>query len=55
MVTDAFVGVRCSFLKKICGFFKMHILEDGELIPRIRRNTTFDARVEPLRRYQRNM
>ena len=46
MVKDAFVGVRCSSLKKICGFFKKHILEDGELIPRIRRNTTYDYRVE---------
>ena len=48
MVTDAFVGVCCSSLKKICGIFKRHILNDGESIPRVRRNTTYDARVEPL-------
>ena len=35
VVTDAFVGVCCSSLKKICGNFKKHVLEDGESIPRI--------------------
>ena len=48
VVTDAFVGVCCSSLKKICGILKRKILNDGESVPRVRRNTTYDARVEPL-------
>ena len=47
-MTDVFVGVCSSSLKKICGFFKRHILNDFESIPRVRRNTNYDARVELL-------
>ena len=31
IVTDGYVGVCCSSLKKICGIVKKHILGQGEV------------------------
>ena len=47
IVADAFVGVCCSSLKKICDIIKKHCLEDNQSIPRVRRNTTYDGLVTP--------
>ena len=47
IVTDAFVGVCCTSLKKICDILKRHILEDNQSIAGARRNTTYDGMVTP--------
>jgi len=47
IVTDAFVGVCCTSLKKICDILKRHILEDNQSIAGARRNTTYDGLVTP--------
>ena len=47
LITDTFVGVCCSSLKKICGILKRHCLGVGEPVPRTSRNTEYDGQVAP--------
>ena len=47
IITDGFVGVCCSSLKKICGIAKKHCLDDSKSIPRVKRNTANDDMVMP--------
>ena len=47
IVTDAYLGVCCSSLKKICGIIKKHILGEEETTKSVGRNTTYDAKVTP--------
>ena len=55
VITDTFVGVCCSSLKKICGILKRHCLGGGEPAPRTSRNTEYDNLVMPCyRRFPSN-
>ena len=47
-MSDAFVGVCCTSVKKICGILNKQILDDGESLEIVRSNTVYDARVQPL-------
>jgi hypothetical protein len=47
VVTDRFVGVCCSSLKKISQAHKRHCLEDGNSIPRTKSNKSYEAMVIP--------
>ena len=55
VITDTFVGVCCTSLKKICGILKRHCLGGGEPAPRTSRNTEYDNLVMPCyRRFPSN-
>ena len=47
IITDTFVEVCCSSLKKICGILKRHCLGGGDPVPRTSRNTEYDGQVAP--------
>ena len=55
VITDTFVGVCCTSLKKICDILKRHCLGNGEPAPRTSRNTEYDNLVMPCyRRFPSN-
>ena len=45
VISDAFVGVCCTSLKKICDIIKRHCLADNQSIAGVRRNTIYDCLV----------
>ena len=55
VITDTFVRVCCTSLKKVCDILKRHCLGGGEPAPRTSRNTEYDNLVMPCyRRFPSN-
>ena len=47
IVTEGYVGVCCTSLKKLCAIMKKHILRSREAIAPLTRDPAFDGRVIP--------